>query len=44
MLDYLLIGAVLYCIFSPPRWDLAIRWKEYNIEWARRLEEKKDAR
>lgn len=44
MVKVLLLIAVLYCVFAPPRWDLAIRWKEANMRWAERLRKEKQER
>lgn len=30
-MEYLLYALVVYCIFAPPRYDLAIRVKERQI-------------
>jgi rRNA maturation protein Nop10 len=40
-MTWLLGIAVVYCIVAPPKWDPAIRWKEYNIARAKRLQERK---
>jgi len=29
-MTWLLWAAVIYCVVSPPRYDPAIRWKEYQ--------------
>lgn len=35
------VGIAVLVLF-PPRYDPAIRWKEYNLRWAERIRKRKD--
>lgn len=35
-------AAIVILIVLPPRWDPAIRWKEFNMRWAERLRRDED--
>lgn len=37
----IIVFAVLWCVFSPPKWDPAIWLKERNIRWAKDIERKR---
>lgn len=38
----LLIGACVVLVLLPPKWDPAIRLKEWNLAWAKKLEKRDD--
>ncbi len=39
--DYILIGLCVVIVFSPTKYDPAIRMKEFNMRWRARLENRK---
>lgn len=41
---YFLIAVCIVLVLLPPKYDPAIRWKEFNMRWAKRIEEKKNRR
>jgi hypothetical protein len=40
MFNWVLYAAVLYCLFSPPKWDIAILWKERQEKWPKEWKQK----
>lgn len=39
--EMILLAICIALVFAPPKYDPAIRWKEFNIEWAKRIADRK---